>query len=270
MYSYQYCRQEEQADAAKDAGIKAEQYYKIKTDKSVDLDENGGKSQYEVYTYLEGTDLTKSQKSALWNAYNKGWKNNPYAGGDIPEAPDPDDVELAAAKKEAKTLSKAKARAEGSLAAKAFEKSVLKKATETASLLEDSGSGSSKGSSRRGRSCRRGGGGFGSSKRKQTASERKFANGTGKLSSVDLEKIYKQTQGKQTKLPTVDLIKIYEQAKIKPAKVPTTSLVKAYTQVQQASKTKTPTPMDIKVKGLTKAQKKAMLKVMLKKLDTKR
>lgn len=207
---------EEQADAAKGAGIKAEQYYKFKTDKSVDLDENGGKSQYEVYTYLEGTDLTKSQKSAMWNAYNKGWKNNPYAGGDIPEAPDPDDVKLKKAKKEAEILSKAKERQEGSLAAKAFKSSVMKRATETADLLEDSGNSKS-GSSKRSRSRRRSGGGGGSSKaRAKTESEKRFAS---------LQKMQAPTTGKG---------------------------------IEALSKS---------AKGLTKAQKKALIKLMQKKLN---
>lgn len=76
----------ENADNAFNAGVAPKHYYELMTDKSVDLDGNGSKTQYEVYTYLQNTDLTDAQKAAIWNSYNKGWKNNPYAGGYIPTA----------------------------------------------------------------------------------------------------------------------------------------------------------------------------------------
>ena len=78
----------ENADKVFSAGVAPKRYYELMTDKSVDLDGNGSKTQYEVYTYLQNTDLTDAQKAAIWNSYNKGWKNNPYAGGTIPTADD--------------------------------------------------------------------------------------------------------------------------------------------------------------------------------------
>ena len=76
----------ENADNVFNAGVAPKRYYELMTDKSVDLDGNGSKSQYEVYTYLQNTDLTDAQKAAIWNSYNKSWKNNPYTGGTIPTA----------------------------------------------------------------------------------------------------------------------------------------------------------------------------------------
>lgn len=76
----------ENADNVFNAGVAPKRYYELMTDKSVDLDGNGSTSQYEVYTYLQNTDLTDAQKAAIWNSYNKSWKNNPYTGGTIPTA----------------------------------------------------------------------------------------------------------------------------------------------------------------------------------------
>lgn len=221
----------DKVEEARAAGIPAKEYADVLTDKSTDLDENGSYTQYEVYRRLEKTNWSNEQKAIVYEAFNAGWKNNPYRGGYIPDAPDEETLAEKKAIKEAKILNEAKARTSGSVAAKLFEKSVMKRAAETADLLDKS-SGSS-GSSKRSRSGRRSGYGYSKSgsKRKATESEKQFAKRKFNLSSVDYDKIYKRVQNK--------------------------------------SKTQTPTYKDINVKGLTKAQKNALLKVMLKKIDSR-
>lgn len=218
----------DKVEEARAAGIPAKEYVDVLTDKGTDLDENGSYTQYEVYRRLEKTNWSNEQKAIVYEAFNAGWKNNPYRGGYIPDAPDEETLAEKKAIKEAKILNEAKARTSGSVAAKLFEKSVMKRAAETADLLDKS-SGSS-GSSKRGRSGRRGGYGYSKSgsKRKATESEKQFAKRKFNLSSVDYDKIYKRVQNK--------------------------------------SKTQTPTYKDINVKGLTKSQKNALLKVMMKKI----
>lgn len=41
-------------------------------------DKNGSWKQEELKTWLDSYSLSNAQKAAIWEATNKGWKNNPY------------------------------------------------------------------------------------------------------------------------------------------------------------------------------------------------
>ena len=78
----------EQAQNAKAAGIKGKDYYTLVTDKAADADGNGTVSQPEYYNYLKGkTQYTDAQKAVLWRAKNSGWKEetNPFVTGVPPK-----------------------------------------------------------------------------------------------------------------------------------------------------------------------------------------
>ena len=78
----------EQAENARAAGIKGKDYYTLVTDKSADADGNGTISQPEYYNYLIGkTQYTDAQKAVLWRAKNSGWKEetNPFVTGVPPK-----------------------------------------------------------------------------------------------------------------------------------------------------------------------------------------
>ena len=81
----------EQAENARAAGIKGKDYYTLVTDKSADADGNGTISQPEYYNYLIGkTQYTDAQKAVLWRAKNSGWKEetNPFVTGVPPKGTD--------------------------------------------------------------------------------------------------------------------------------------------------------------------------------------
>lgn len=78
----------EQAENARAAGIKGKDYYTLVTDKSADADGNGTVSQPEYYNYLKSkTQYTDAQKAVLWRAKNSGWKEetNPFVTGVPPK-----------------------------------------------------------------------------------------------------------------------------------------------------------------------------------------
>lgn len=123
---------------AKAAGLKADQYYELMTNKDWDLDENGSPMKSELALYLNADDnLTDEQRAVIFSKLASGNTKNPYEDG---TAHTTDwQAEYDAKKNKGK---------------------------------------SSSGSSKKGRSGRRSGGGGGSSKTKaraKTASEKKFA-----------------------------------------------------------------------------------------------
>lgn len=124
---------------AKAAGLKADQYYELMTNKDWDLDENGSPMKSELALYLNADEnLTDEQRSVIFSKLASGNTKNPYEDG---TAHTTDwQAEYDAKKNKGK---------------------------------------SSSGSSKKGRSGRRSGGGGGSSKTKaraKTASEKKFAS----------------------------------------------------------------------------------------------
>jgi hypothetical protein len=69
---------------AKDAGLDPKQYRDLFDTELQYADGKGNWSQYDAYQALEATDLSTEQKAAIWNAYNKTWKSNPYRDGYVP------------------------------------------------------------------------------------------------------------------------------------------------------------------------------------------
>lgn len=78
----------EQIDAAKNAGINAKDYAFTLTDKTADADGNGTYSKAEYYDYLlKQSKYNDKQKAVLMAAKNKSWegKYNPFITGEPPE-----------------------------------------------------------------------------------------------------------------------------------------------------------------------------------------
>ena len=126
---------------AKAAGLKADQYYELMTNKDWDLDENGSPMKSELALYLNANDnLTDEQRSVIFSKLASGNTKNPYEDGTAHTT----DWQAEYNKKKNK----------------------------------DKDSSKSKSKSKKGRSGRRSGGGGGSSKTKaraKTASEKRFA-----------------------------------------------------------------------------------------------
>ena len=126
---------------AKTAGIKADQYYELMTNKDWDLDENGSPMKSELALYLNADDnLTDEQRAVIFSKLASGNTKNPYEDGTAHTT----DWQAEYNKKKNK----------------------------------DKDSSKSKSKSKKGRSGRRSGGGGGSSKTKaraKTASEKKFS-----------------------------------------------------------------------------------------------
>lgn len=67
---------------AKAAGIKADQYYELMTNKDWDLDENGSPMKSELALYLNADDnLTDEQRSVIFSKLASGNTKNPYEDG---------------------------------------------------------------------------------------------------------------------------------------------------------------------------------------------
>lgn len=126
---------------AKAAGLKADQYYELMTNKDWDLDENGSPMKSELALYLNADDnLTDEQRAVIFSKLASGNTKNPYEDGTAHTT----DWQAEYNKKKNK----------------------------------DKDSSKSKSKSKKGRSGRRSGGGGGSSKTKaraKTESEKRFA-----------------------------------------------------------------------------------------------
>ena len=78
----------EQIDAAKNAGISAKDYAFTLTDKTADADGNGTYSKAEYYDYLvKQSQYNTKQKAILMAAKDKSWegKYNPFVTGEVPQ-----------------------------------------------------------------------------------------------------------------------------------------------------------------------------------------
>ena len=166
--------------AAKDAGISAEQYEYYATTKDWDKSGNGSAYKSEAVMFLNSQDLTDEQRAALFPLYSTA--KNPYLDGTAHttdwEAQYEKDLaksDKTANTKEGKILEGAGQRS-GGLASKMFNTSIANKKEQVEQKAEELGSNSSSGKSK-GRSGRRGGGGGSSKtkKRAKTASEKRFA-----------------------------------------------------------------------------------------------
>lgn len=188
VYTDDFSGRKTEYQDAKDADLKAKQYYDYMTTKDWDLDESGKPVKSELALYLNNQDdLSDEQRAVIFSKLASGNTKNPYEDG---------------------TAHTTDWQAE-------YDKYLAKKNKDK----DGSSSSKSSGGSKKGRSGRRSGGGGGSSKTKaraKTESEKKFAA---------LQKMKAPTTGKG---------------------------IEALSQG---------------AKGLTKAQKKALLKLMQKKLE---
>lgn len=255
----------EQIRAARMAGINAKDYSSVLTDKAADADGNGTYSKPEFYDYLKKQkQFNDEQRAILMTAKNKSWAGdkNPFITGEPPEG----SKETATAsnanytdaikstgltveqfnKVTSADQSRIDANGSGRVSQDEYQayldsfdfltneqKSAIWKQYNTHWKRNpyDGTSTASSGGRRRSRSGRRSGGGSSKSKaRAKTESEKRFAN------------LQKQ------KLKSIDYSKIYSENK---------------------EKVKTPTAKSINytASGLTKSQRKALLKLAMKKLN---
>ena len=66
---------------AKDAGLKADQYYELMTTKDWDLDESGKPVKSELAMYLNDQDLTDAQRAVIFSKLANSNTKNPYEDG---------------------------------------------------------------------------------------------------------------------------------------------------------------------------------------------
>lgn len=230
---------------AKNVGLSAEDAYKYATSTEWDRNGNGSAYKSEMVLWLNKQDLTDEQRAVIFSMHQTS--NNPYTDGTAhtEDWETKYEKDVASSDKRTDTNNNKKFNAaipweEGSLAAKLFNKSVIERAGKT-----DSGSSGSKGKSgKRGRSGRsRGSGGKSSTGSAYVKSKIKPIK-----TQLDLDKIYKENQAlpSSQKIKKVDLDAIFKTGK---------------------GKIKTPTYREITSSNLSKSQKKALLKMIQKKLN---
>ena len=78
LKTYMTDSQVEALEICMDAGVSAADFVAIYRAKETVGDQNGSWTQDELRAYLDNSKFTRVQKAAIWEAFGKNWKTNPY------------------------------------------------------------------------------------------------------------------------------------------------------------------------------------------------